>query len=164
MLAASTAAPLPFVSIVQDEYPVVQFLIGDPPKDIADITVFQQEFLALLQRARDSGHAKLCILMTLDGLWKCSPEQQMRAASFLRDVQPFVSTSIFCTALVITQPLARAVLTLVTALYPLKSMHRVFETYEDALDWTGWNADRQAHNAPAQLEEDNRASGLPRAK
>jgi hypothetical protein len=151
-MAAVSTASLPFVTIKTGEYPVVEFLIGDPPEDVEDISRFQTKFLALLQLARDGGAGvppgKLCILMTLDGLLKCTLEQQLRAASFLSDVKPFVNASIFCTALVIQQPTARAVLNILTSISPLQSMHRIFESYEDALDWTQWNADRQAHGAP----------------
>lgn len=136
-----------FDVINTDEWPVVQITIQRVPNDISEIDNFQARFLAVLGLARDGAPGvppeKVSILMNMDGILNATFEHQLRAASFIKDVREYVMDSIYSTALVIENPLARMILEVVTSLQPLSSMHKFFETTHDALAWVRMNRDRQ---------------------
>jgi hypothetical protein len=145
-----------FDQIVTDDWPVVEINILKPPNNVLEIEYFQAKFLTLLRIARDGTDkipsGKLCIVMNVDGILSATMQQQLRAASFIGEVREFVVPSIYCTALVITNPLARFVLECITKIQPLKSVHRIFECREDAMAWTETNQNRQLAGLEPQHE------------
>jgi hypothetical protein len=136
-----------FVKTNLSEWPVVHIVIDTPPKDLTEMDDFQDQFMAILQLARDGGKdvsaEKVSIVMNLNGILNSTLEQQLRAGKFIASVREFVETSIYCTALIIESPLVRTVLHIITTLQPLKSLNRSFEKTTDALEWARANRLRQ---------------------
>ena len=118
---------------------------------------FQDQFLAILQLARDGGKdvpaEKVIIVMDLNGILNSTFEQQLRAGRFIADVRDYVETSIYCTALIIESQLVRTVLQIITQLQPLKSLNRSFEKTEDALAWARANRVRQLAKQPPNYDD-----------
>jgi hypothetical protein len=141
-----------FDLIHTDDWPIVKITIVRPPEELVEIDYFQAKFLTLLRIARDGTDTipagKLCIVMDMDGILNATLAQQIRAASFIHEVREFVVPAIYCTALIIRNPLARFILECVTKLQPLKSMHRIFDTEEEAMEWTRINQDNQLAGLP----------------
>ncbi len=136
-----------FVKTDTSEWPLVHIVIDTPPEALTEMDEFQDQFLAILQLARDGADGvpaeKVTIVMNLNGILNSTFEQQMRAAMFIKDVREFVQTSIYCTALIIESPFVRAVLQIITQIQPLKSLNRTFETTTEALAWARSNRLRQ---------------------
>jgi len=133
-------------------WPVVLVDLLRIPVEAEEMDDFQAQFLALLHLAKhgykaETGPeivpARISIVMPLDILLSASLEQQWRAAKFITDVREQVASTIFCTALVISNPTVRRVFHIITQIAPLKSMHKVSETMEESMAWAKGNRARQ---------------------
>ena len=140
-----------FFAVNAAEWPLVTVDLQRAPINDAEIDAFQEAFIHTLQIANDSKDP-ICLCMVLDGLMDATLQQQFRAGSFIDNVRELVVPSIFCTALVVKNKIVRAILFFILKLKPLKSLYRVFETSEQALEWTRMNALRKAAGEPAVLE------------
>jgi hypothetical protein len=146
-----------FVQTNLSEWPIVHIVIGTPPADLREMDEFQDQFMAILQLARDGGEGvsaeKVSIVMNLNGILNSTIDQQLRAGKFIASVREFVETSIYCTALIIESSLVRTVLHIITTIQPLKSLNRSFEKTEDALAWARANRARQLAGLPPNYED-----------
>ncbi len=136
-----------FDDIDTSEWPILKIVIANPPISLNEIDLFQAKFLALLDLAKSGADGipaqKICIIMALDGILHASLEHQIRAASFIKDVREHVSTSIYCTALVIENEIVRQILSFIIKIQPLQSHNKIFTTMEEALQWSRKNRARQ---------------------
>jgi hypothetical protein len=151
-----------FINTDTSEWPVVHIVVDTPPKDLREMDHFQDQFLAILQLARDGGDGvpaeKVIIVMNLNGILNSTIEQQLKAAKFIKEVREYVETSIYCTALIIESPLVRTVLHIITQIQPLKSLNRSFEKTEEAIQWARANRVRQLAGLPPNYDDATRAS------
>ena len=145
-----------FDAIDTSEWPVVCVTISHPPVNMEEIDFFQAKFIALLHLARHGADGvppePLCLMMTMDGILNATMEQQLRAASFIREVKEYVTDTIFCTALVVRSPLVCMILEFVTTLQPLQSLHKMFEGEDEALAWCRMNRERQERGESPMYE------------
>ena len=149
-------APMVFDVIDTSAWPLVHIAIQDAPTCDADIDTFQRKFLALLHLAATGTEGippeRISIVMNLNGIVNATVEHQFRAASFISAVREYVDTSIYCTGLVLESELVRMVLSFILSIQPLRSLNKVFERTEDALEWARMNRERQAAGLPPTYE------------
>jgi len=141
------AATSSFDLIDTSEWPILHVTILGPPSHVSEIDVFQAKFLALLRLANSGADGipaeKICIVFNLDGILRASLEQQIRAASFIKDVREFVNKSIYSTALVIQNETVKTIIEFIFSIQPLQSLNRVFNDTGSALAWSRKNRMRQ---------------------
>lgn len=120
-------------------WPLVDVRLLRAPADDDEISTFQSRFKAMLQIARDGDDSiepgRLFIMLNVDGIAKATPSQLYRARSFIGDVQTMAEAAIEAVALVATNSLVNTVLMLLLAVKPLMSVHQIFTSNEDALQW-----------------------------
>lgn len=141
---AAAADSDPFFTYRLDAWPVVTFAILRPYRSTAEFEALQSTYVNVLCLAAAGSaelpQTKLAVVMLLDGILTASLEQKMLAVQFIRNVRPYVESSVLCTALVVTSALVRAVLSFITGIVRLASPHRIFETEAEAAAWAAGEA------------------------
>jgi hypothetical protein len=146
---------IPFDDFDTSQWPVVKVSILRAPisDDDSEMDYFQAKFVETLELAANGIEdciqpEKITIIMCLDGILEATFKQQLKAAALTRSIQAYVDVSIFCTAIVVENVIARKILEIITSLQPLKSVNRVFDNYADAFAWAHANRDRQLKKLP----------------
>ena len=153
--AAAPPPPAPFHTLdtFRSDFPVVKVELCRPPTSDQEIDRFMAEFVRMLQvtahaRAADPTLPKLCLVMDVESIGGATFSQQLKAASLVKMVKPFVPTSLFCTALVVRNESANRILRIILAMVPLTSVNQVFAQEGQAVAWARLNRDRQAEGLP----------------